>query len=234
MSDVKMYNPNDKDYIDDVLKKLEYQRKKSNTLFKGIVRTILNGKIQDDLISNIVTGTGRMFSAQKVFNTKLFSDTDYRSWSVTHFGFGQGGAVIVGSTANIISPDGCDQDLNDPITMCDETVQLGYLTSPGDSYKNVLQTPRSIKPIGIGNTSMLQASDINCQYGQVHSYVRCNCIKSIGEPNYLQNDTDFIIINECGLFYSNLVNTRLFSHICFPPQNVQKKSEFVIEWYILC
>jgi len=121
MSDITMYNPNDEIYIKNTLLQLSEIRKTSNTLTKGVCRIILDGEIKENLISNVVTGTGRIFTSQKLFNQKFYTDNDYRSWTISHFGFGQGGAVIVeNGVANIISPDGCDQDLNDPIPLCDE------------------------------------------------------------------------------------------------------------------
>jgi len=236
MSDIIMYNPNDEEYIKQTLLQLSEFRKNSNNITKGMCRIILDGKIQENLIPNIVTGTGRIYSSQKLFNQKFNTDNDYRDWSISHFGFGQGGAVIIeGGGANIISPDGCDQDLNDPIPLCDvnSNISLNFLTSPGDEFKSVLPTPYVVKPIG-SNITLLQSEDLTCQYGEIHTYIQCNCINAIGEPNYLLNDTDYIIINEAALYYTKSIETRLFAHICFPPQYIQKKSEFVIEWYILC
>lgn len=229
MSDITTYDPNDKDYINETLLKLKDIKNNSDGLFKGVVRTILDGKIQDELIGNIVTGTGRIFTSQKLFNTRYFADDEYYTWVISHFGFGQGGAVVSGSTASIISPTGCDYDLHSPIALSNSD----FLTSPGDINRNIVPKGHAVKPLG-ANITMLEATDLTCSYGSINTYVRCNCVKNIGEPNYLVNDDDYILINECGLYYTNMIKTRLFSHICFPPQYVQKKSEFVLEWYILC
>jgi len=236
MSDIIMYNQNDEIYIKNTISKLSKIRKESNNLVKGVCRVILDGEIKIDLIPNIVTGSGRTFVSQKIFNQRYYSDDDYRSWTVSHFGFGQGGAVIVeNGVANIISPNGCEQDLYNPIPLCDATVNatLQYLTSPGDINKSVLPTQYVVKPIG-PNIAFLQSEDLECPDGGIHTYIRCSCINAIGEPNYLINDTDYIIINETALYYTNLITAKLFAHICYPPQYIQKKSEFVIEWYILC
>lgn len=229
MSDITTYDPNNENYINSTLLQLKKIKENSSGLFKGVVRTILDGKIQDDLISNIVTGTGRIFTSQKLFNTRHFSNDDYTDYTVSHFGFGQGGAVISGKTASIISPDCCDYDLHSPIALSD----TDFLTSPGDLNRNIIPKDHAVKPIG-ANITMLESTDLTCSYGSINTYVRCNCVKNIGEPNYLVNDTDYILINECGLYYTNMIDTHLFAHICFPPQYIQKKSEFVIEWYILC
>jgi len=234
MSDIVMYNPNDEIYIKNTLLDLKEIRKSSNKIIKGVVKTVLDGVTQEYLIDNIVTGLGRIFISQKIFNQKFYTDNDYRTWTVSYFGFGQGGAVIVqDGAANIISPDGCDQDLYNPVPMCNVNAGLNYLTSPGDEYNLVSPTQYVAKPIG-SNIAMLQSEDLTCQYGGVHTYIRVSCIKAIGEPNYLQNDIDYVIINEAALYYSNLTETKLFAHICFPPQYVMKKSEFVVEWFMLC
>ena len=79
-----------------------------------------------------------------------------------------------------------------------------------------------------------ELNDIDCDFGPTFSYVRCVCVKSISEPNYLPEDDDYILINESCLYYSDGNDAYAFAHICFPPKYVEKKSEFVVEWYILC
>jgi len=220
----------------DINEKLAYLLKKSKkqSLVKGFVRIKKDGIIQDELYENIVVGSGRMFIAQKLFNLKYFSDTDYRSYIISHYGFGSGGAIVTGENVSIVSPDSCDLDLYSPIPLCDASSGLSYLTSPGDNIRHINPTPYVAKPLGGFQINFLAASDITCDYGQVHSFIQCDCQKAIGEPTYLVNDDDYIIVNECALYYTNFTNTRLFAHICFPPQYLQKKSDFVVEWFVLC
>ena len=48
------------------------------------------------------------------------------------------------------------------------------------------------------------------------------------------SDDDYVMVNESALYLSDRTSTEIFAHICFPPKYIEKKSEFVIEWYILC
>lgn len=217
----------DEDYIKKTVSGLN--KKGNNGLINGVVRTILDGKIIDEYIDNITVANGRRFVAQKIFQSKHHNDGDYRNWDISYFGLGQGGTVTIGTQVNLLGPEICDQDLYNAIPLSDN--DIGFLTSPGDDIKSISTVDFVAKPIE--NVSFTISNDIDCSY-TTYSYVRCICVKSIGQPNYLIDDDDYIMINESCLYISNGINTSTFAHICFPPKYVAKKSEFVIEWYVLC
>jgi len=219
------------DYIERTLSKLH--KKGNNGLINGVVRTILDGKIIDEYLDNVTVANGRRFVAQKIFQDKHQSDEDYRNWHISYFGLGQGGAITVGTQVNLLGPQICDKDLYNAIPLSNDNTS--FLTSPGDSVKNISPVNFVAKPID--DVNFVTAQDIDCSY-TTHSYIRCVCVKSIGQPDYLENDNDYIMINEACLYIANTnnisSNTSTFAHICFPPKYVAKKSEFVIEWYVLC
>lgn len=250
---LKHYDPYDVDNIRGVLPSLAELRKKDKGLTKGVVRTILDGKIVEEdgfaivdkngnpkssncgLNENIVVARGRRFVAQRLFGTKHPSDLQVYDWEISHFGLGKGGAVIIGSTVNLVGPELCDQDLYDPVKLTGNPPDPLFLQSPGDNIRGVDPTDHVVKPIEpSGMVDIILTQDIQCDFGPTFSYVRCVCVKSIQEPNYLPEDDDYILINESCLYYSNGNDAYAFAHICFPPKYVEKKSEFVVEWYILC
>ena len=251
----KFYNPYDTNNMKTVLPllaKLKTERR-NDGLVKGVVRTILDGKIIDHstmnildkygnivksdnaVMENIVVARGRRYVAQRLFNTRHTSDLQVYDWEISHFGLGSGGAVIVGSYVNLMGPEVCDQDLYEPVPLTGDPPDPLFLTSPGDNVRGISPTEHVVKPIEpSGMIDIILTNDIECDFGPTFSYVRCVCVKSISEPNYLPEDDDYILINESCLYYSDGNNAYTFAHICFPPKYVEKKSEFVVEWYILC
>jgi hypothetical protein len=240
---LKHYDPYDKKNIIAALPLLSELKTKGRNdgLLKGVVRTIQDGKLVDECIENIIVARGRRYVAQRLFGTRHPSDAPVYNWEISHFGLGSGGAVISGSTVNLMGPETCDLDLYEPLPQAGSPPITSYLTSPGDGIRGIAAEPYAAKPIEpSGSVDIIATEDIECEYGLTFSYVRCICVKSIGEPNYLPTDDDYIMINEACLYYTdslinpNNASTALFAHICFPPKYVEKKSEFVVEWYILC
>ena len=246
MNNFKYYNPNISDMIDraGVEQELSKIRKGGKELALGVVRIFENGKIIENLTQNLVVAKGRQYIAQRLFGLAHPSEVEVSpnasipiwDWKVTHFGVGSGGSVVVGSYVNLLGPEICDEDLYDPIALSGSPGDPSYLTSPGDPAKGVSPTPFVVKPIKpSGTIDIVAATDLNCTIGRTYSYVRVVCSKFPGEPNYLQFDDDYLAINEAALYYSDGVDkVRTFAHICFSPKYIEKKSELVIEWYILC
>ena len=245
----KYYDPNlDLIYNDSaLLTKLNTIRSQKPGLVCGAVRLFKNGEIIQDVTPNLVVGLGRQYVAQRLFATThpaesetgaLGNDIPVWDWVVTHFGVGNGGAATVGDYTQILGPDICDQDLYQAHQL--SHVDPQYLTSPGDLKRNIQPIEYVVKPIKpTGTIDIVYGDDINCIQGRIYSYVRIVCDIFPGEPDYLANDDDYININEAGLYYTNNktgddARLRMFAHICFPSKYVEKASEFVIEWYIMC
>lgn len=244
----KYYDPSlDLVYNDsNLLSKLNTIRSEKPGLVCGAVRLFKNGEMIQDVSSNLVVGLGRQFVAQKLFGTShpaevetgLTGDLPVWDWKVTHFGVGNGGAATVGDYTQILGPDLCDQDLYQAHQL--SHVDPQYLTSPGDIKRGIEPIEYVVKPIKpTGTIDIVFGDDIACIQGRIYSYVRVVCDIFPGEPDYLMNDNDYIMINEAGLYYTNgkigdESKLRMFAHICFPAKYVEKVSEFVIEWYIMC
>jgi len=233
----KYYDPYDLDNINNVLPTLNNLRKygRNDGLVKGVVRLFENGKLIGECLENLVVANGRKYVAQRLFGTRHPSDAPVFDWEISHFGFGSGGATVNSSIVNLVGPEVCDLDMNSPIAFSGNPVNSAHLSSPGDATRGISPVLNSIKSIEpAGRIDIILTPNLSCAYGLTFSYVRCVCVKSISEPNYLLNDDDYILINESGLYISDRTSTQMFAHICFPPKYVEKKSEFVIEWYILC
>ena len=240
------YNPDINAMIDreGVEQKLGEIRANKPGMVCGAVRIFQDGEIVHDISPNLVVAMGRQYVAQRLFGIAHPSETEVPpavsvpvwDWKVTHFGLGSGGSVVVGSYVNLLGPELCDEDLYEPIPLSGNPGDPSYLTSPGDLAKGVNPTDyvaKSITPSG--TIDIVAADDINCATGRTYSYVRVICSKFPGEPNYLQYDDDYLNINEAALYYCDGgQKVRTFAHICFSPKYVEKKSELVIEWYILC
>lgn len=250
MNEFKYYNPDPNSIVDhdNLMTKLhQIRQNKKQDLVVGAVRIFDNGKIIHDISSNLVVAMGRQYVAQRLFGIAHPNETEVPDpafpnrvpiwdWTVTHFGLGSGGSVVVGNYVNLLGPEICDLDLYGPLPLSGNPGDPSYLTSPGDQYKGVPPTQyvvKSIKPTG--TIDIVGSQDINCKFGRTYSYVRVVCTKFPGEPNYLLYDDDYLNINEAALYYGDgHSKVRLFSHICFSPKMIEKKSELVIEWYIMC
>ena len=248
----KHYNPNINHMVNKigVEKKLEDIRRANSDMVVGAVRIFKDGEIIQDITQNLVVALGRQYVASRIFGIAHPSETSIPTgsnpnvvpvwdWKVTHFGLGNGGAVVVGNYVNLLGPEICDEDLYNPLPLSGNPGDPAYLTSPGDPLKGVSKTNFVIKPIRpTGTLDIIRSRDIDCLSGPKYSYVRVVCSKFPGEPNYLQFDNDYMNINEAGLYYTDVAdggqNVRMFAHICFAPKYIEKKSELVIEWYILC
>lgn len=244
MNNFKYYNPAIEAMVDrpGVERELAKIRRSGKELALGVVRVFQDGEIVENLTQNLVVAKGRQYIAQRLFGLAHPSETEVSpnasvpiwDWKVTHFGVGSGGSVVVGSYVNLLGPELCDEDLYEPLALSSN--DPAYLTSPGDPAKGVSPTPYVVKAIKpSGTIDIVGATDVNCPTGRTYSYVRVVCSKFPGEPNYLQFDDDYLAINEAALYYSNGgQKVRTFAHICFSPKYIEKKSELVIEWYILC
>lgn len=225
----------------ELLSKLAKVKEDKNFSVCGAVRLIKNGEVIQDVSPNLIVGLGRQYIAQRLFARAHPTETEILNnpkpvwdWNITHFCFGNGGTATVGNYTNLLGPDLCDQDVYNaiPLTKTDPS----YLTTPGDILKGIDPIPYCVKPIlPTGTIDLVAADDISCVQGRIYSYVRVICTKFPGEPDYLEHDDDYLHINEAGLYYTNGIDKlRMFAHICFPAKDVEKSSEFVIEWYILC
>lgn len=248
----KYYDPNIENMVDrtGVEKKLQSIRQKNSDMVLGAVRIFKNGEIIQDVSQNLVVAMGRQYVAQRIFGLSHPSETAVPTgsnpditpiwdWKVTHFGLGRGGSVVVGNYVNLLGPELCDTDLYDPIPLSGSPGDPSYLTSPGDPMKGADPTNYVVKPIKpTGTIDIVRSQDINCSGFITYSYARVVCSKFPGEPNYLTYDGDYLNINEAGLYYTDASDggdsVRMFAHICFAPKYIEKKSELVIEWYILC
>ncbi len=230
----KYYDPYDVESVNQVLPILSKLREygRNDGLIKGVVRLFENGKLIGECLENLVVAKGRKFVAQRLFGTRHPSDEPVFDWEISHFGIGSGGATIAGSIVNLVGPEVCDLDMNAPIAFSGNPANNIHLASPGDTSRGILSVGHAIKRIA--QTDIILTPNLNCAYGPTFSYVRSFCVKAISEPNYLVNENDYVMINESGLYITDGTSTQMFAHICFPPKYVEKKSEFVIEWYILC
>lgn len=234
----KYFDENKYDWDEQLLERLSSIAKNSQKpgMIKGAARAFKNGELVVDLNENLVVGLGRQYVAQRLFGLEYEGEsysTPIWDWKVTHFGVGGGGSLMSGAYVNLMGPTVCDQDLYQPIPLSETNDD--YLTSPGDIVRNIDPVEYSIKSIlPHGKIDLIAANDMNCTFGPVYSYVRIRLNILPGEPDYL-DDEEFIRINEAGLYYTDDVqNLRMFAHICFAPKYIETKSEFVIEWYILC
>ncbi len=231
----------EKNYVEKILGNI---RKKKTGLVVGAYRIFKDGEIVQNISENLVVAMGRQYVAQRIFGISHPNETEIPpfvekpiwEWTVTHFGLGSGGALVAGGYVNLLGPEICDVDLYNPTPLSGNPGDMSYLTSPGDLSRNVNPTPYVVKPIKpSGTIDIVAADDINCSFGRTYSYVRIICSKFPAEPNYLENDDDYLNINEAALYYTDgSKKCRMFGHICFSPKYVEKKSELVIEWYILC
>jgi len=233
----KYYDPYDVSNVELALPALSKLRQygRNDGLVKGVVRLFENGKLIGQCLENLVVANGRKYVAQRLFGTRHTSDAPVFDWEISHFGLGSGGATVTGSIVNLVGPEVCDLDLNEPIPMSGNPGNTQHLISPGDQYRGRdVGTDYVVKPIEpSGLIDIITTGDIDCDYA-THSYVRAVCSKSVTEPNYLEFDDSYIMINESALYISDRIGAQIFAHICFPPKYIEKKSEFVIEWYILC
>ncbi|MEM4386046.1 MAG: hypothetical protein QXD03_05830 [Candidatus Anstonellales archaeon] len=189
----------------------------------NFAKIFINGKLVYKT-SNMVVASGSVFVAQKLFNVKNNSDNDYRNYIISHFGIGSGGSTIVGSNVVLVGPDLCDTDNLIPIAI-DPGNNL-YLTSPSGKQN-------AAKPITLdGSIEIINNPRITCQNFN-NTIVKCTCVINQEEPTDLE-DGDSVKVDEACLYASNGTNTLTFAKITFPPKYIEKTTEFIIEWYIIC
>lgn len=197
---------------------------KDNYNFKNnFAKIFINGKLVYKT-SNMVVASGSVYVAQRLFNVKHQLDQDYRNYIVSHFGIGSGGSTIVGTNVVLVGPDICDIDNLIPITI-DPGNNL-YLTSPSGK-------PNAAKPITLdGSIEIIDNPKLICQDFK-RTIVKCTCVINQEEPTDLE-DGDSVKVDEACLYASNGTNTLTFAKITFPPKYIEKTTEFIIEWYIIC
>lgn len=239
MSEFKYFDESKYDWDEPLLKQLADIKMNSpkKGMVHGAVRGFKNGELVMPFQENLVVGLGRQYVAQRLFALSIDGEstsTEVYDWVISHFGVGNGGSTTAGSYVNFLGPTSCDQDLYVPQALSDSDDD--YLTSPGDEVRGTDSVAYSVKSIlPHGQIDLVTANDLNCTFGSIYSYIRVRLNIVPGEPDYL-DDEDFIIINEAGLYYTDGTsnNVRLFAHVCFAPKYIETKSEFVIEWYVLC
>jgi hypothetical protein len=132
----------------------------------------------------------------------------------------------------------CDEDLYVPLPLA--SGDNAYLTSPGDVPNGVAATPYVGKRIEYdGTITVVENTSISCT-NAYYTWVKCECLKAIGEPTTIAAG-ESVRIDEAALYYTNYGDvapgaetTYTFAHICFAPKWIEKESELLIEWYILC
>lgn len=201
----------------------DYLSSQPNPFVKGWVKVFLdNKKIHEG--HNLVVGRGREFTAQRLFNVRLTDGgtnrTDWRSWTITSFGVGSGGATITGG-----SPVIADTTLNDSKLFNAISLNSSYATESGSGTTGV------VKPIGTGGSVVLM--DGGYTPGSHFSKVKCTCEVNSGEPTSLAPGAS-IQISEAALYATSGSSNVIFSHICFAPKWKESESIFTIEWYIIC
>lgn len=203
----------------------DYLGSQKNPFIKGWVRIYLNQKKYKEQKPdfeghNLISGRGREFSAQRLFNTHLGTTDDYTRYKIDGFGIGKGGATIIDAKPVLTDVTLDDKHLFSPIS-----IRNDYTTEQSTGTEGI------IKPILTdGNIEFVNGGYGNEDY---FSKVKCTCVVKSGEPTYL-DPGESEQISEAALYATNESNNILFSHITFPPKWNEVESVFTIEWYIIC
>ena len=206
----------------------EYLSSQKNPFAKGWVKIYANHKKNKRITPifegpNLISGNGREFSAQRLFNMNTGSTNDYTKYKISGFGVGKGGATIVDAKPVLEDVTLDDTHLFSPISLKND-----YATEQSTGTAGV------IKPISTDGSIEL----VNGGYGtqDYFSKVKCTCIVANGEPTYLDAG-ESEQMSEAALYATNITNVEnniLFSHITFPPKWNEVENIFTIEWYIIC
>jgi hypothetical protein len=214
---------------------LQQGKKKPKTGVLGWAQVLINHqKVFEG--PNLVVAQGREFVAQKLFNINLFEGgnrQDFRTYNISHFAIGSGGASASGSSYTLLGPYICDLALNQPI-------QLGntaYLDEPSNhnSGDGIHVYSDAVKPITTDGEILLESDDYGGGACTFYTKVKCVCKIPAGEPSGILSG-ESVQVSEAGLYFveGTTENVKMFSHICFPPKWKEKESDLTINWYILC
>ena len=198
--------------------------------------------------SNLVVGLGRQYILETIVTSSLSTSLagialtalpsgceNLRSYEISHYGFGSGGAVYTGDDSyQLTGPLIGDTYLSRPITYGVST----YLTDPGniDEGDTIHLSYRSVKPINTGNNTYeyelisYPTVDPTCSY---YTQLQLTLYKEAGEFGCLTTGQN-VQVSEAGLYITDGVNALLFARICFPPKFMEKEAQYGLQWNILC
>lgn len=202
----------------------------------GFVQIFIdNKKVHEG--SNLIVAQGREFVAQRIFNINNKSDNtqrpNYKSYTISHFAIGSGGATVSGQDFTLNGPAIGDLSLIQPISLGVST----YLEEPSN-YSATGESPLvhtyqdACKPIITDGSMWLEPVSYEGT-SDYYTKVLCTCVVPAGEPTMI-NSSASVMVSEAGLYFSSSSTVKLFSHICFAPKWKEKESELRILWYILC
>ena len=207
--------------LDDNMNIKEY----SDTKVYGWVEILINDIVIDNG-PNLIVKTGKEFIAQKILGSNIMetqvNSNNFFDYKLTHFAIGAGGSNINGT---LMGPRTTDEFLYKPISLGNEI----YLDDPSNyidlsGSSNVFKYNNSVKPITTGVIERV---------GDFNTKIKFTCIIPQGEPSGLQSGEN-IPINEAGLYITDGISLKLFSHICFGTKTKKLEDEFKIFWYIIC
>jgi len=222
----------DKYNVSDVIKNPGLLNVSPGYGIKGIVyRILVDDKVVDGGMENLVIANGRRFAAQAITKKKNASDgTDVSAYLIKYFGIGSGGSTIADPPV-LTGPDVCDLDLTTPIPF--SSSNAAYLTSPSEG-QNTAYVAKAIETDG--SIEVIANTDLSgCGHPYDFTWIKNTCVKVAGEPDNIGAGAT-VKIDEACLYYINtgLTDIHTFAHICFYPKWIEKESQFTIEWYILC
>lgn len=216
----------------------EMQRKNPKFGPVGWVRAFMQEKDDEERKlffegPNMVVAAGRYFVAQKIFDVSD-GTTDYRSFKISHFGVGAGGATISGKSVTLIGPHVCDESMYQPICLGGTHDEPGMFNNSGLSSdeQKIYNYVNALKPIE--NITLVDEtyseSTVTCT---AKTKVKCECVVGQGEPAPLSVN-GYVPINEAGLYLVGGGTAKMFAHVTFPPKYKEVESTLTIDWFILC
>src|SRR6056297_504773 len=135
-----------------------------NPFVKGWVRLFLkNMNSKNEFLEegpNLVVGTGREFSAQRLFDTNTGSGNDWRNYIINSSGVGSGGATISDATPVINDATLNDNGLFTPVTL--NTSYHAESNSGTDGVVKPITTDGSIELMGGGYGDSTYYSKVKC------------------------------------------------------------------------
>lgn len=182
---------------------------------------------------NMVVAQGRYFVAQKIFGTHD-TGSDYRSYNISHFAVGAGGASVDGDAVRLLGPHICDTHLYKPISLgsTHNEPETYDNTTLSEDLRDLYSSIGAVKPID--RLSLVEEvydeTEITCAY---KTKVKCECVVGPGEPPALMIN-GYVPISEAGLYFVGGNQAKMFAHVCFPPKYKEVESTLTIDWFILC
>lgn len=197
---------------------------------------------------NLVVGLGRQYVNQIIVTSSTSTSLtglsltalpsgcqNLRSYELTHYGFGSGGANYTGQdTFQLTGPLIGDTHLARPITHDVGT----YLNDPGniDESDGIHKSLQSLKPINTGNNLyeyvLVPYPPVNptCSY---YTQMQFTLYKESGEFGSLSTGEN-VQVSEAGLYITDGDSALLFARICFPPKFMEKEAQYGLQWTVLC